>query len=287
MSAPPLEDWQVQLGDLLLGDDDPYGLVLPLTGLDELPDVRDDDSDRPGGHGQFSGTDYASGRTVELAIDVKPSATSYTDALAALRRILVIGAELDLWFKLPGQQPLRLTVKPRRRRIITDQQYVLGLPSAEVQLRAKDPWAYSAEHAGSTAMPEPGGGLVYPLTYPLTYGTAAVDGRVVLTNAGTAPSWPTYTVWGPIDAQGFELVDVATGRRLRYPYALAASSWLVIDTRRGRVLEQGTSPRRNRLTRAQWSPVPAGGSLITQITPLGSAQPGARLDVTWADTYQL
>jgi hypothetical protein len=290
-TTPTLEDWQVQLGNLLMGPGTPYDIA-EAEGLDELPDLRDDDEDRPGQHGQDSGPDKASGRTVDLALEVMGTdAVPYTTALADLRSATAPdedGATVPLWFRLPGQPVLRLDVKPRKRRIPTNSEYEMGFAEADVQLRAPRPFAYGAELTDSTALTSTGtGGLTYPLDYPLEYGDAGSTGRLVLTNDGTASSRQTYTAWGPFDDAGFELLDLATGRRLVYAAAIDEGSWVVINSANGRVLEQGTASRRYNLTRAQWAPVPPRSTAVVQINALGVPQATARLDVAWSPTYWL
>lgn len=291
MTTPVLDEWQVQLGTLLMGPDTPYDIA-EAEGLDELPDLRDDDEDRPGQHGQDSGPDLASGRTVELTLEVMGTPdVPYTTALADLRRATVPdedGQTVPLWFRLPGLPVLRLDVKPRRRRIPTNTEYEMGFAEADLQLRSPRPFAVGSERTASTGLVSSGGGgLAYPLAYPLEYGDAGSSGRVVLANAGTAPSWQTYTVWGPFDETGFEILDLSTGRRLVYSAAVDEGSWVVIDTATGRVLEQGTASRRFNLTRAQWAPIRPAQSAAVQISALGIPQASARLDVVWTDTYWL
>lgn len=290
-TTPTLEDWQLQLGTLLMGPGTPYD-VAQAEGLDELPALRDDDEDRPGQHGQDSGPDKASGRTVTLDLEVMGTdVVPYHDALDALRRATVPdedGALVPLWFRLPGQPVLRLDVKARKRDIPTNAEYAMGFAEAAVQLRAPRPFAYGADLTASALLATgQNGGLDYPLDYRLDYGDPGTSGRVMLANAGTAPAWQTYTVWGPFDDAGFEIVDLRLGRRLIYPAAIAATSWVVLNSSNGRVLEQGTASRRYGLTRAQWTPVPSGGSTEVLINALGVPQAAARLDVAWADTYWL
>lgn len=288
-TAPDLDVWQAQLDDLTFGIGTPYEITA-MEGLGDLPDLRTDDSDRPGAHGQFPGVDLASGRTVTVDLEVMADATAgitYADALAALRRTAVVTEDdvlVPFWFRTLELPTLRLDVKVRRRSIPTTAQAEMGLAAAALQLRAPDPRAYGPTKAATTFLPAPGGGLTYPLTYPLSYGTPANLGRVSMDNAGNAKAWAVHTVYGPHDA-GFELVDIATGRRIRYSSPVSASSWIVIDTRTGKAMEQGTADRS--LSLAQWTPIPAGGSTVVQLNTYGVRNAAARLDSTWADTYWL
>jgi hypothetical protein len=291
VSTPDLADWQLQLGDLVLGPGTPYE-YFDLTGLDELPDLRTDDTPRPGGHGEFTGIDYASGRTVEMTLEVaaEPAlAVTYQAALAALRVATVPatdGARTPFWFRLPGQPVLRLDMKVRRRRIPTDRAYEMGLASPQLQLRAASPFATGTDRTASASLPSSSSGMAFPMAFPMTFGAGGSTGRVVMTNAGTAPASVLYTVLGPLEA-GFELVEVATGRRLVYVEALTATDVVVLDSALGTVMLNGTAPRRSKLTRAQWWQVPAGGTCIVQINPLGTYQAAASLAAGWADTYWL
>jgi hypothetical protein len=52
-----------------------------------------------------------------------------------------------------------------------------------LQWKCPDPLRYGVAQAPvSTGSAHVGGGLVYPLVYPLTYGTAGTPGQVTLTN---------------------------------------------------------------------------------------------------------
>lgn len=284
-----LADGQYQIDTLRIGAGTPYLVQPPVVGLDELPTIRASADPRPAAHGSSGGRDFGGTRVVEFTIRVVAATpTQYEAALAAIRWLTPSedGSPVPLWFRIPGYPVLRLDVKPRRRRATIDRAYTRGAGEVVVQLEALDSFAYGADKAASTGLPAPGGGLVYPLTYPLDYGEAGSSGRIVMTNAGTARAWSDLTVYGPHDA-GFELVDVGTGRRLIYSRPVSAASWVLLRTRTGQVLEQGTARRRGALTRAQWFSVPAGGSSQVQLNTLGARHDQARLDGAWSDTYWL
>jgi hypothetical protein len=69
------QDWQAELNGLLIGSGTAYDIV-SITGLDDLPDVRVNDSARPSDHGLFAGNDYAGGRTVEMELDITGQVTA-------------------------------------------------------------------------------------------------------------------------------------------------------------------------------------------------------------------
>jgi hypothetical protein len=152
--------------------------------------------------------------------------------------------------------------------------------------RCTDPLRYGPSQAAATGLPTSGGGLLYPLTYPLTYGAAGNPGQVTLANAGNADAPIVFTVQGGAGSGldgGFEIS--AAGQRLTYPTPVGAGETISIDTAQGTVLSMGTGDRRGQLTNADWIVVPAGSSLTVQFTALGSSDPAAQLTAQWGDTW--
>ena len=152
-----------------------------------------------------------------------------------------------------------------------------------LQWRCPDPLRYGTPRTITTALPSPGGGLAYPLTYPLDYGAAGITGRLELTNAGSAPAPILFAVTGGLE-QGYEIS--AAGQRLTYPVPVPAGQVIELDTAAGSVLVEGTASRRGNLSAADWMQVPRLGGLTVQFTSLGGARdPNAQLAATVQDTY--
>lgn len=284
------------MGGLLLGPGTPYEWMKELVGFDELPAIRSGDETRPAAHGDYTGTDYADGRTLDFSLEVAADAgVTFTDALGALNRLLVPnpGPEtVPFWYLLPGHVPRRAEVKVRRRRTHIDASFEAGLAVVDVQLRAPDPLLY-ADHvvAGPTGYPALAGGLAFDLftdgttdTGFLEFGAPSSSGRLTLTNPGTANAWPVYAITGPVPDAGFELVCTTTGRRLRFVGAIATGSTLTIDSATGAVLLDQTADRGGRLTHREWFSVPAGGSCEVLFTPLGTTS-AATLTATYSPPY--
>lgn len=187
-------------------------------------------------------------------------------------------ADLDRRFSLDGgEEPLTVSVAGRTLTAgaqllrfdpaLVRDEWGIGRFGWVAQWRCPDPLRYGLPQAWqSTGLPTSGGGLTYPLTYPLSYGAAGVTGQVALTNDGTAPAPFVMEVRGPLPL-GFEVS--AGGRRLRYETEVPAGETLTIDTATGSVLAQGTADRRTNLTVADWMQVPARSSLTLQFTSLG------------------
>lgn len=297
MTTPPLLPWQAQLGDVVMGPGTPYEWLEDLDGFDELASIRSGDEPRPAGHGDYTGTDYADGRTLSFSLEVAADeGVGFDEALAALARVLVPNPGPDtvpFWFRLPGLGTRRADVKVRRRRTTIDRAYEAGLAVVDVQLRAPDPLLYGDTiTTPAAAFPELSGGLEFDLftdgagtaTGYLEFGAQSSTGRLLLTNPGTADTWPVFDVAGPIPDQGFEIIRTDTGDRLRYVGALAATSTLRIDTSTGTVILDGTADRGGRLVYRDWFSVPAGAQCEILFTPLGTLT-AATLVATYAPAY--
>jgi hypothetical protein len=278
MSADLL-DWQVQLGSLVMGAGTPYGLKT-LTGLDELPDIRPMDYPRAASHGDFSGLDTASGRTIGMEFDVTATPdVTFADAKTALRSVMVPSGRstVPFWFKLPDRPLLTASVKVRRHRLTTDLSYAFGLASAAMELRAPDPLLYGPTISQSTGFPAQVAGLGFPLftdrtvrTGMLDYGARSTSGRLILTNEGTAEVWPVFEVAGPVPVEGFDIVRTDTGDRIRFVGAVPVGSSLVIDSASGTAVIDGDADRGGSLTYRQWFSVPREGSIEVAFVPLGT-----------------
>lgn len=290
-AAPPaLSPWQAQLGGLLLGPGTAYEITTDLSGLDELPDLRTSDEPRPWAHGDYDGDDWSSARVIDLGLEVaaEPNlGVTYDQALAALRAVMVPtrGALVPFWAHLPTRGVLRWDVKIRRHRIKTDMSYEMGLATAAAQLYAPDPVGYGAEVAVSTGFRAMTGGLEFDLftdgatdTGFLEFGEAGSTGRVEVTNPGSAETWPTFTVAGPSPA--FEILDIASGRRLQYVDEVPAGSSVSLDSATGVVLLDQVADRSGALVRREWTPVPRESTSAFMFLPLGPFSPAASLTVT-------
>lgn len=114
-----------------------------------------------------------------------------------------------------------------------------------------------------------GGGLDWSTGGGLSWGRLASDGTYTIRNAGTAPSWPTYTIYGPTDISSLTnvtITDAATGRVIPYTGMLSIGDSLVIQTNpanRSAILN-GVSDVWGGLVAPQWFPVPAGGQVTVQ-----------------------
>ncbi|MEU6496451.1 carbohydrate binding domain-containing protein [Streptomyces sp. NPDC046984] len=158
---------RVQWGDLTFGPGTPYA-VTAVEGLDDLPDIRGEDVERPGQHGDYTGPDFTGPRTVQLGLGLHAASP---DELRALTLALRNATQ-------PQRQPAPLQfldqgtlvyAKVRRRSIPYDAEYLWRTGSAALELYCADPYLYGLEEqSASTTTYSPAAGRSYPLTYGFT-----------------------------------------------------------------------------------------------------------------------
>jgi Phage tail protein len=161
---------------------------------------------------------------------------------------------------------------------------------------APDPYKYDPVVAQTTTLlATTASGLSWPLDWTgggtggLVWGTSTSDGTCVITNEGTAPSWPIFTVNGPTDPGSISMVsitDTSTGQVITYGGTLNRGDALVIDTSpssRSATLNSSVDVWSG-LTTSQWFSVPAGGQVTVQFQgQTGSLTP--RLFAAAPNTY--
>lgn len=157
-----------------------------------------------------------------------------------------------------------------------------------LSLTAPDPYKYDPNVTPVfTTLAAAAGGLDWAtgggLPWPLVWGTSTSDGTCTLTNIGTAPAWPTFTISGPSDSGFLTVPSITctdTGQVIAYSGTLAVGDQLVIDTNEATrsVLLNGSADVWSGLVVSEWFQVPAGGQITLQfqgssgsLTPLLSA----------------
>lgn len=155
------------------------------------------------------------------------------------------------------------------------------------QFIANDPVKYGPTRTLSTGLPTSGGGLEYPLESPsgaLYYGALGNLGRVALTNAGTAETWPVFTITGEL-AAGFFVQCLETGEILRYERVVPAGTSVTLDSRTGEVLVDGVSDGSTYLVTDQWFSIPAGGTCTVQFNAVSGSAGTPLLSATISDGF--
>jgi hypothetical protein len=156
---------------------------------------------------------------------------------------------------------------------------IVSEPGVEfsIQVVAPDPRKYSIEsQTQSTGLPVDSGdgldytevvtpdanqGLYFGLgssTTGLTFGTSNASGFVILSNAGTAPTSPVYTIFGPLTNP---TLTTSAGSTIKYNGTLTDGEFVVIDPAAPSVLLGGTATRRELLYPANFEGFNIPGSI--------------------------
>ncbi|MGY0067725.1 phage distal tail protein [Streptomyces sp. QTS137] len=155
---------RVQWGDLTFGPGSPY-TVTAVEGLDDLPDIRAEDMDRPGQHGDYTGPDYTGARVVQLKLGVRGETPDDLRALSLALR----GATQPQRQPQPLQfldQDTLVWAKVRKRSIPYDAEHLWRLGDAALEFYCADPYLYGlTEESAWTTAYSPSAGRTYPLVY--------------------------------------------------------------------------------------------------------------------------
>jgi hypothetical protein len=253
-----------------------------LTGWWDPPNERSRVEDRPGQDGSFTADPLHARRLITIGGMVRASnrgvAAVFAQRVAAIGRRVTIGVDdPDLGFM--QCEATRLDAN------IDGSALGAGIFRYSLTFEAADPRKYGAQQFMRVGLREAGvGGLTYPLTYPLDYGTAPVGGLASLTNFGTAATEPTFLVSGPL-LSGFNITYAQTGRQLTYS---ASAGLVTLDCSEGSATEGGQD-RTRYLTIREWFQVAAGMTASFSFTTLGAetsaSVPAPTMTVQMASAY--
>lgn len=253
----------VQFGRVLFGTGSAAG-VRQLIGWRDLPDVELSDSPRPQAHGTYPGDVLGDALTVTLVYLVRGTPEAKAAAIDVLEQHLPLdGVERMLCVDDTGQGGWYRMARVVARQLPQDKGYRHGPVECSVQFRCADPRRYRlTEHTATATLCTVSGGVDYPLTYPLEYGTATAAATVVA-NDGGANTPLVVTFNGPLTNPQLQSPDW----RLGFDLNLTAGESLVVDTGAGTALLDGTADRmytvRPTSDPLELCTIPPGGTTLT------------------------
>lgn len=282
--AVPQKIGRIQWGDLLMGPGTGYS-ISAISGVDDLPEVRNQDVAKSDAHGDYTGPDYTGPRVVQISLSL------VADTPDALRQMILTLRRATQVQRQPADLQLldwgiSVSGKIRRRSVPYDAGNLWRTGTAAVEIYCADPYLYGlTEQSASTVAYSPSAGRTYPRTYPVSYGATGTSGTIDAVNSGDAPAYPVLRLDGPVANPSVEQPNI--GALLILDATLQAGDYVLIDTRSRAVLYQGTSPRRSWVRGGSTWPLLMPGD--NAITYRGSALAGAPgqtslLTVTWRDT---
>lgn len=264
------QDGQLQWRSLLLGAGSAYKLT-DLQGWLDLPDMRDGDLDFDSYHGSQPGQLLVDRRTVTLSFTVSTDPAGFAAAEKALRAATAPTEN-------PVEEPLvvqwdgvKAMVNARcvRRSLPVPRNRGIGYTQGAIQWRATNPRLLHLPQQiiGPVSPPVGGaGGLLWPLTYPLVWGSAQSGGELLLTNAGNAAVQPVFRLTGP--STGPVITNPDTGAQLAFDpsYSLPAGAQLLLSYEDRTVLGTDGVSRSNQLITRGWFTLPAATTTRVRLT---------------------
>jgi hypothetical protein len=277
---------QIQFRGLLLGSQTPYGWQ-GLDGWDQAATLGN--KPRNSGDGSWAGNGRRPERVITWAAQMHPEYAEFPAAVAALEQMAgtVRDATEHPLVIADGTAVLMVYAKCPRLVMPRDKLFAAGIPKFGLQWVASNPAKLGLveQSVTITAATVGPGGLVYPLVYPLTYGTAGSPNNATVTNFGYEPADPLITFVGPLTTP--RLVNSTLPRALEFDLDLLAGQTLVVDVRRGTVLLNGATDRLD--SRTNFSvPVkafqldPGDNNLSLLASAFGT---GGQVTVSWRPTY--
>lgn len=254
-------------------------LVTDVKGWDSGAPMRRDKTERKGGHGSFAEPGKRDERVVSVSgqhqAASRSAAALFVDELNAYlgdgELGLLMVDDVDLGPRRTAVQLLSPDVAWDKGRNV----------SFTLDMTAPDPRKYGDPVPVTTGPPVAGGGLSHPLFGSetpgvLDFGEPGSDGIATVTNSGTAETFATFTVQGPVPSTGFTIKETSTGRRLVYSAAIPSGSQVALDSADGSVWLDEVADRSVYLTVREWVRIPPRTTMGFLFTCL---DPGALLTV--------
>jgi hypothetical protein len=270
-------------------DTDWVGFLDPesgITGLLDGADVRTSVSDLVETDGGAHGAFFLSRRvgTVNVIFDPNGSLASVTQAEAKFKRA-TMGLRSDCVLRWT---PIGETIERQLRLRRESRPDIRGRWPKTCQIGLSSADSYITSSGVSTVpltldQPVTEIGIQDPITDPIT-SSNSVAGQQFVFNYGDAPAWPWFRITGPITNP--TLLNFTTGEQISLTYQLAASTYLDVFPKTGRILLSGTADRYSALNFSVskwWQLQPRSNDIRLLAAGFSS---GAQVDINWRHTWQ-
>lgn len=280
----------IQYGDFLFGPDTAFKWD-ELEGWEDTPGLDSGTVLKSSDHGAWPGTYYAQTRTVTASLIVKSEPGQMQGTIRQIAAATPIDSsdEVPLVVQFDDETPLVVFARCIRRNIATGRSNRTGLARGAIQWEASDPRKYTlAESIGTAGLPQPEPGLVFPLVFPLDFGTPGETGNISATNFGDAPTHPLFTITGPCSNPS--IINVTTGDILEYDIDLSSTDVLYVDTQQGTVTLNGRTANRLYTATPRSQPegsfvLRPGSSSLAFRSDDSTPDPASTLTVTWRSAF--
>ena len=277
-------DWQLEYSGLLMGGDTSYAWVADTVGY--LPTVRTSRQLRLRQDGAHAGDSFLGMRTLRLVFEVYESTeATFETTLQSLVEAFSPAGMKPLYIQKPGfalGRKVFIDAEPVRLEVPGNLDHYHRIQTVTVELECADPLYYDDNQSSVAGLQlaQGVGGLTWPLTWALDWGTFT-SGAIVAVNNGSRITYPTFTFNGPLVNPKLE--NQTTGLHVGFEITLSASESLVVDAGTARtVLLNGTTNRYNTLTSTStWFGLSPGGDYLRFSASSGSGT----CDVTWSAAW--
>ena len=269
------------------GASSPYQ-ILQVDGLEALPTLRVQDSDRGYQDGMFSGRDFFSGRTITVTLQIMSG-----NGLGAQANFNLLQAALQpqqtgttpLQFQLSvGDNFQYVNARVRKGMSTVDPDYTYGKIKAQYDFFCPDPRYYDYTTQTASMAPTNPLGRSYNRTYDLTFGGGTQTQTATVVNSGTTTTYPIITIYGPVANP--VVGSTTSSQALSFNYTMIQSDIISIDLQYKTILLNG-NPARNLLKgSSQWFAAAPGTSLFYFAGDPGSTTIGqTNATVQWNNAY--
>jgi Phage tail protein len=266
----------IYLGSLQVhsNSDNTIGYVVYNHSGFDSPDVRLSQYNRPGEHGAVVTNQLYGGRTITLEGRIAAASTAlYQQRRRDLQNALRIIKDANA-----VSQPILLKFQTLDDLLL--QTYIYAATKLEfkertpvfseyyLELFASDYNFYDQSAQTSTLTPPSGGGVTYPIIYPVTYG-ASTGGSVTVSNAGTSNTFPNVTFNGPLTSPYIN--NTTTGETFQINRTLVSGESIVVDMQnKTMVLNGSTNALQYFVSTNTWLSLIPGDNLVNLGSSLSS-----------------
>lgn len=232
-------------------------VVESMQGLDDMPELRTDDTDRNDDHGTIPGLDLLPARTV--VGEVSLTDTSHANIMARYRLLAKAMApsriELPFVFQRPGEVKKQIFARPRRRSFPSNYEAAHGLAKGTMQWYAPDPRIYAWAESSQV----------------ITIAAGQTTASAVINNLGDFRTAPRFTIAGagtnPRIAVSAQTPDRDgthyNGRTTSVDHPMGAGDTFAISSRLKTITLNGAQGYSKKRTDSQWFELMPGNSTIT------------------------
>jgi hypothetical protein len=267
------------------GANSPYQ-ILSVDGLETLPNLRVQDSDRGYQDGMFSGRDFFSGRTITMTLQIMSG-----NGLSAQANFNLLQATLQpqqtgttpLQFQLSvGDNFQYVNARVRKGMATVDPDYTYGKIKAQYEFFCPDPRYYDYTTQTASMAPTNPLGRTYNRTYNLTFGGGSQTQVATVVNNGTTTTYPIITIYGPVTNP--VVGSTTTSQALSFNYTMIQSDIISIDLQYKTILLNGNPARNLLLGSSQWFAAAPGISSY-YFTGTGTTVGQTNATVQWNNAY--